>query len=345
MLARGLFVGIALLVAATFFFLFGPMGHPGSPQKEQILRIVADLPLPGPPVRFDYQSLDASDGRLYIAHMNADQLVVFDTKKREVVANLDGFHRVHGVIAVPELARIFASVTGDHQVAVVDRSSLKTLAKVGEIRYPDGLAYAPQDHRVFVSDEHGDADAVIEAANNTLVTTIPLGGGAGNTLYDSGNNKILVAVHGKNELVKIDPRQGKVIERTALAGLRDPHGVALDVENRLAFVAGEGNHKLVVVDLGTMQVGAPFSVGRDPDVLAFDNGTKRLYVAAESGDVTVFHELNRTLEPEGGIHLPHGHTVAVDPVTHLVYFPLEDVGGKPLLRIMECIYGVGGSRN
>jgi hypothetical protein len=29
--------------------------------------------------------------------MNANQLVVFDTKKREVVANLDGFSRVHGV--------------------------------------------------------------------------------------------------------------------------------------------------------------------------------------------------------------------------------------------------------
>jgi hypothetical protein len=42
-------------------------------------------------------------------------------------------------------------------------------------------------------------------------------------------------------------------------------------------------------------------VRRDPDVLAFDNGTKRLYVAAESGDVTVLHELNQTLEPEAGM--------------------------------------------
>jgi DNA-binding beta-propeller fold protein YncE len=339
------FIGMALLVAVTLFLLFGPMGQPGSAEKAQILKIVADVPLPGPAVRFDYQSLDLSDGRLYIAHMNADELLVFDTRKREVVANLDGFHRVHGVIAVPELARIFASVTGDHQVAVVDRTSLETLAKVGEIRYPDGLAYAPRDNRVFVSDEHGDADAVIDAASNKLVTTIPLGGGAGNTLYDGGDNKILVAVHGRNELVKIDPRQAKVIERTALTGLRDPHGMALDAENRLAFVAGEGNHKLVVVDLRTMQVGAPFSVGKDPDVLAFDNGTKRLYVAAESGDVTVFHELDRTLAPEGGVHLPHGHTVAVDPVTHLAYFPLEDVGGKPLLRIMECVYGMDGGGN
>jgi hypothetical protein len=55
------------------------------------LKQVADVPLPGPAVRFDYQSLYASHGRLYIAHMNADQLVVFDTKKREVVANLDSF--------------------------------------------------------------------------------------------------------------------------------------------------------------------------------------------------------------------------------------------------------------
>jgi hypothetical protein len=67
--------------------------------------------------------MDPADGRLYIAHMNADQLVVFDTQKREVVANRGGFHRVHGVWAVPELARSYASVTGDHQAAVADRAA------------------------------------------------------------------------------------------------------------------------------------------------------------------------------------------------------------------------------
>jgi hypothetical protein len=35
---------------------------------------VADIPMPGPAVRFHYQSLDLDHGRLYIAHMNADQL-------------------------------------------------------------------------------------------------------------------------------------------------------------------------------------------------------------------------------------------------------------------------------
>jgi DNA-binding beta-propeller fold protein YncE len=140
---------------------------------------------------------------------------------------------------------------------------------------------------------------------------------------------------GKNELATTDPLRAEITARTPLPFGDDPHGIAFDVENRLAFVAGEGNHKLVVVDLKTMQVAPPLPVGNDPDVLAFDNATKRLYVAAESGQVRVFHEANRTLEPEGELHLPHGHTVAVDQKTHLIYFPLEDLDGKPLLRILE----------
>jgi DNA-binding beta-propeller fold protein YncE len=333
---RVLLFGLVLVTATLLRVRFDPAASADT-NNQGTLRVVADVPLPGPAVRFDYQSLDVTSGRLYIAHMNADQLVVVDINKREVVANLDGFHRVHGVIAVPELGRVYASVTGDHQVAVIDSTDLKTLTRVGEIKYPDGLAYVPTVKRIFVSDEHGNADAVIDTTNNTLLTAIKLGGGAGNTVYDSKADKVLVAIHDKNELVTIDPLKLKITARTPISGLEDPHGVALDVETRVAFVAGEGNNRIVSVDLKTMKGGPAIPTGKDPDVLAFDPVPKRLYVAAESGDVRIFHEVNRTLEPEGSIHLPHGHTVSVDPKTHLVYFPLENVDGKPLLRIMEWV--------
>lgn len=298
---------------------------------------VADIPMPGPAVRFDYQSLDAIQGRLYISHMNANQLVVFDTNKREVVANLDGFAGVHGVWAVPELGRVYASVTGEHKVAAVDTQTLQTLAKVGPIKYPDGIAYAPGPQRIFVSDEHGDVDAVIDTKANTLLASIPLGGGAGNTVYDSGSGHILVAVHEKNEIVAIDPEKMQIIGRYPMAGIKSPHGIVLDQARRLAFVAGEGNNMLAVVDLNTMKVLATYPVGEDPDVLAFDPGLKTLYVSAESGNVFVFSENGRTLVDEGHISIPHAHTVCVDPNTHLVYFPLENIDGHPLLRIMEPI--------
>lgn len=323
------FVLLFVTITCSFTVVFSKGG--GAPPLKQ----VADVPLPGPAVRFDYQSLDVGHGRLYIAHMNADHLVVFDTKKREVVANLDGFPSVHGVWAVPELSRVYASATGEHKVAVVDMQSLRTLAKVGPVKYPDGIAYAPGVNRVIVSDEHGDADVVIDASTNSLIATISLGGGAGNTVYDPVSGHILVAIHEKNELAVIDPGTAKIIGRHRVTGIESPHGIALDVSNRLAFVAGEENNKLAVVDLDSMQALATHAVGKDPDVLAFDTGLKQLYVSAESGNVTVFREKEKTLVPVGTLSMPHAHTVCVDSNSHLVYFPLQDVDGRPLLRIME----------
>src|SRR5260370_4297615 len=197
------FLMLAFLVFAVGREAVRPSKTVSASSDRVPLKKVADIPMPGPAVRFDYQSLDPSQGRLYIAHMNADQLVVFDTKKREVAANLDGFSGVHGVWAVSELGRVYASVTGEHKVAAVDMKTLQTLARVGPINYPDGMAYAPGPQRVFVSDEHSNVDAVIDTKTNSLVASIPLGGAAGNTVYDSDSGHILVAVHETNEVVAI----------------------------------------------------------------------------------------------------------------------------------------------
>jgi DNA-binding beta-propeller fold protein YncE len=303
--------------------------------ETEVLKKVADVPMPSPAVRFDYQTFDPSTGRLYIAHMNADQLVVFDTSKRQVVANLDGFKRVHGVTVAPEIHRLYASVTGNHQVAAVDTESLKTLGTAGPITYPDGLAYAPKQNKVFVSDEHGGVDAVIDAASNKLIANIPLGGGAGNTVYDSVSGHILVAVHGVNLLAVIDPATNQIISRIPLPGIKNPHGIALDTSDRIAFIAGEENRSLAMVDLQTMKILSTYQVGEDPDVLAYDPSLKRLYVSAESGTVTIFQNQGKSLALLGSLDMPHAHTVSVDPKTHFVYFPLENIDGHPVLRIMQ----------
>jgi hypothetical protein len=52
--------------------------------------------------------------------------------------------------------------------------------------------------------------------------------------------------------------------------------------------------------------------------------------------VTVFTERDGKVVLDGQVTLPRAHTVSVDPRTHLVYFPLENVAGHPLLRIMAA---------
>jgi DNA-binding beta-propeller fold protein YncE len=300
-----------------------------------VLRQVAEIPLPGPAVRLDYQSLDTTSNRLYISHMEAGEMIVFDVKGQRVAATVGGLPRVTGVCAVPELGKVYASVTERDDVAVIDARRETVVARLGRIGFPDGIAYAPDVNKIYVSDEAGGGELVIDGVKDRVVATIPLGGEAGNTIYDPGSHRVLVAVQTRNEIAVIDPATDRVVARHRLPGASHPHGLALDVTGRLLFVANQDNGTVMTVDLHTMRVTGSERVGESPDVLAFDPGWRLLYVACESGAVTVFAETEGGLTSVGEIHMPHAHTVAVDPRTHLVYLPLQDVRGRPVLRIME----------
>src|SRR5213083_250916 len=264
---------------------------PPASTAEAPLRVVTDVPLPGSASRFDYQSLEPASGRLFISHMGAGQLIVFYVRAGRVIANLDGFPTVTGVLAVPVEHRAYASATGDHAVVVVDDSTFRIVARVPGPRFPDGIAYAPEERRVFVSDESGQRDFVIDATSNSIVARIELDGEAGNTQYDAGSHCVIVAVQTANQLAVIDPATATIVRRITLDQVVGyPHGIYIDAPNRLAFIAGEESGTLGVLDLRTLQLRQVLPVGSDPDVLAFDPALGRLYVAAESGVVAVFGE-------------------------------------------------------
>jgi len=312
-------------------------GSAQSPLRPPVpgLRVVGTIPLPGPTTRFDYQSFDDARRRLYINHMNAGHLLAFDVDSQRVTHDVGNLPRATGVWAVPAHHAVYVSAAGAHAVVVLDDQTLEEVARIGGIRFPDGIAYAADAKKVFVSDESGSADVVIDAVTHLRRSTIDLGGEAGNTHYDSVSRCILVAVQTKNELVAIDPMAERIVARYRLPGFDHPHGFTLDEASRLAFVSNEGNGTLQVVDLRTVRVLATHRVGDDPDVLAWDPGWRRLYVASESGVVSSFWLDGTSLHPLGEYRARSAHSVSVDPRTHRIYLPLENVGGHPALLVLE----------
>ena len=322
-----------LLIACSRSHMQAPTVADTTPAR-LTLRVLNDIPLTGGATRFDYQSFDSNSGRLYIAHLGSDLLTVFDVNKQTVVGDVKDLKRVHGVLVVPELHRVYASATGTNELAVIDDQSLSIVARVPGGDYPDGIAYASKANKIYVSDLHGKADTVIDAKTNQRLTTIALGGGAGNSQYDPAGERIYVTVDGKEELAEIDPNTDQVVGRYPLTGCKGSHGLLIDSEQRLAFAACEDNSKLVVFDLQTKKATTTLSVGADPDVLAFDDGLQRLYVSSESGVISIFGEHDRSLQKVAeGFFAPNAHSVAVDSNTHRVYFPLQNLNGKPVLRI------------
>jgi len=299
------------------------------------LKTVADVRLPGGTTRFDYQSLDPKTGRLYLSHMGDGNVVVFDTKTNKVFANIPGFPTVTGVLVVPALKSVYASVTHNHEVAVLDTEKLVVSKRIKDGKFPDGLAYSPETQKVFVSDEAGGVETVIDTKRNERVNTIEMGGEVGNTQYDPVSHLIYACVQTRNELVEINPETDKIQARYHLSGGEHPHGFYIDDQNGKAYIACEGDNKLLVSDMKNHSVENVFSVAGGPDVLAFDRGLQLLYVACESGAVSLFRYSSGKLEKVGNVNVgPNSHSVSVDSETHRAYFPLKNVNGSPVLRIM-----------
>jgi DNA-binding beta-propeller fold protein YncE len=321
---------------AALLFLTGAEGV----KAQNFLKTIADIPLPGGSTRFDYQSLDTATGRLYLSHMGDGTVVVFDTKANKVVANVTGFPTVTGVLVVPALKSVYASVTRNHEIAVLDTEKLVVTKRIKDGRFPDGLAYSPETRKLFVSDESGGVETVIDTQRNERVNTIQMGGEVGNTHYDPVSHLIYACVQTRNELVEINPETDKITARYHLSGGQHPHGFYIDDEHGKAYIACEGDNKLLVFGMKNHSVENVFPVADGPDVVSFDRDSQLLYVACESGSVSVFRYSNEKLEKIGDSKVgPNSHSVSVDSKTHRAYFPLKNVNGSPVLRIMAPATG------
>jgi YVTN family beta-propeller protein len=331
---------VALSVAFVYrYFVLSKLNVAAGDSEAALgLRKLAEIPLPGGATRFDYQSIDSQRGLLFIAHLGDGQVIAFDLRQQKVAAIIPDVAGAHGIVVAPETARVYVAATGTHQVAVIDAQTLRVIARADGGDYPDGLAYDPETQKVFVSDESGGGVIVIDARTNRRTGRIEMGGEVGNTQYDALAHRMLSAAQGRNQLVAIDARSETIVDRYDLPGCDGPHGFTLDSPSRQAFVSCEANAKLLVLNLETKQIVASDSVGDIPDVLAFDSGLRRLYVAAESGVVAVFQMRGAAFQKTGQVYLaPNAHSIAVDAQTHRVYVPLENIDGHPVLRIYEPI--------
>jgi len=301
------------------------------------LHKVAEIPLGGRPTRLDYVSFDPGRHLLYMAHLGDSEVIVFDVNASRVVGRISDVSSVHGVLAIPELGRAYATATGTKEVVAIDPATLTVTARIATGGYPDGLAYAPEVHKLYVSDERGGDETVVDVRSNTKVATIALGGEAGNTQYDPVSRHVFVNLQTRTQLVEIDPSSDTVIARYDLRGAKGNHGLLIDSGHRLAFIACEGNAALLVFDMRTKRVTASLRVGAGPDLLAYDEAYNYLYVASESGAATIFRVASSGVTKLGEfVAGPNAHVVGVDQSTHRAYFPLENLDGHTALSVFEA---------
>jgi DNA-binding beta-propeller fold protein YncE len=303
---------------------------------------------------------------------NDGNVIVFDTRRSRVIRLLN-IPQVRGIVVAPDLEKVYAADSYDNIVYAIDEKTFKAVPiHLQTNDAPDSMEYDATDHLVLVSnlgrpanpyksqviEPKNENETVINALTDKVSARIPMGidgkwgDSVGHVRYDPGLQRVFVVVqqlpnpYDPNppllpaHLVAINPVLQRVVTRLTLPKFCiNPHGMVIDAQHHIAFIAcvDADPPSLVRVDLQTMKVIAehPWPVQVKPDVLVFDRPSQLLFAGSSVG-LSVFKEHGRQLQWLGNYSFGlNTHTVAVDPVTHDVYLPVPHLGNRPVLRIMR----------
>ena len=315
-----------LLAAAVYLRGQGraPARHRANEASSGILKQVAQIDLPGAKgKRFDYLTLDYAHHYLLSNHLGAGLLYVIDTRTNQLIKAIPDVPGAEGVVVIPELQRAYTADWYENSIAIVDLTAMKVIGKLPTREKPDGIAYAVPFQKLYVSDERGRAEAIVSVEQNRIVKTLEFDSETGMPQYNPVAQKVYVNLQDQNLIAVIDPATDAVVARWPVQGCKSNHGMALDPEHHRAFLSCEDNDTLAVFDLDRHAAIAHLPMASGADVVDFDPGLRRIYVACGTGAISIFQQDDpdhyRKL-PDFPVQ-PRVHSLAVDRETHRVYAP------------------------
>lgn len=300
------------------------------------LRAVGTIALPGAAgKRFDYLTIDYQRGQLWSAHLGANQTYVIDLKTNRLVKTIADTPGVEGLEVVSDLNKVYTCNWGDHTIGVIDANHLRVVQKIPAKNKPDGNAYAAPFHKLYVSDERAKTLLVVDVRTDKVVKEIPFASETGMPQYDSVARKVYLNLQDTNQFVVLNPATDRVEGSYPVGTCVGNHGMALDPAHHLAFLVCEGNDQLTVFDVAARRPVATVKLPGGGDVVKYDPGLRRIYVACYSGFISVIQAVDAThFVKRQDFPVPKKvHSLAVDVRTHRVYAPEQEANGRPAARL------------
>lgn len=278
-------------------------------------------------VGWDYATIDSNARHVFISHKN--EVVVLDADSGIIEGKIPNTLGVHGIALAPDLNRGFISDGKANNVMVFNLKTLKSLYLVKVGNNPDAILYDSSSQHVFAFNGKSDSVSVINAKTGKKITDIKLLGAPEFAVAD-GEGHVYVNLENKNELLKIDAKNAKIIERWPVAPGEAPSSIAIDRKNHRLFV-GCGNKILLVVNADTGKIITTLPIGEHVDATAFDESTKNILSSNGEGTLTIIHQDSpesykyiETLRTRKG-----SRTFALDPKTHRLFMPAAEFGSPP----------------
>ncbi|HYX52969.1 MAG TPA: YncE family protein [Candidatus Limnocylindrales bacterium] len=329
-------VGLGLVLFSAVVLFASRSKSPRAAGSPRLLKQVGSIHVPGPKgERFDYLVIDPARRLLFSTHLGAGLLYAIDLGSNKVVKTFGDLPGIEGVEIAPDVNKAYTSNWKENKIGVIDLEQMKLIKKLSTESKPDGIAYAAPFHKIYVSDERGKAEAVVDVRKDEVIATLHFASETGNPRFDPVSRRLYLNLQDRNMIAEIDPVTDKEVAEYPVGRCKGNHGMALDSEHRLAFLSCEDNDLMTVFRLDTHQPIAYFPQAKGGDVIAFDAGLKRIYVACYSGAISVFQEDDPThFRKLGDVPVQKKvHSLAINPENHRVYAPEQEENGAPAAKI------------
>ncbi len=277
---------------------------------------------------FDYITFDPDARRIYLSH--GTEVKVVDADSWEVVGNVTGLKRCHGVALVKEVGKGFIT---DGESGTVQMFDLKTLKITGEIKADadaDSIVYDPASKHILSFNGDSRDSTVIDPQSGTVIRTLPLPGGPEFPVAD-GQGTVYVNGEEKNEVMVIDSRALAIRARWPVAPAGAPTAMAMDREHRRLFIGCRNPQALVVMNADNGKVIQSFPISAGVDANVYESETGLVFSSTREGMIHIFHEdtpdkfsVVATVKTEYG-----AKTMALDPKTHHLLVDTVDFGQPP----------------
>jgi outer membrane protein assembly factor BamB len=233
--------------------------------------------------RWDYVTLDASAGKLYIAHESA--ISAYDLKTGTATPHLADAKGAHIALPIHGGADLLIThgkadiVTINDAVTGIVKATIKTDIK------PDAAIIEPVTGKAFVMANGGSALDAIDLMTNTLIRRIEIGGDAEAAAVD-GEGLVFSHLEDKNAFVAVDATTLTLKATHEMADCQEPSGIAFIPGDRLILSACQnGIARVSNADTGAEVATVP--VGPRPDGALYDAKAKLGYIPSADGTLTV----------------------------------------------------------
>ena len=281
----------------------------------------------GGPERWDY--VVYKSGRVYVAH--GDKLAVLDARSGALLGEVQGITGgTHGIGVSSETNQGFTDDGRNGKAVAFDLTTLRVRKLIPADKDADAIVSDPATGNIFVIEGDPHKITVIDPHTDTVITSIDVGEGMEYGASDR-RGSIFVAGVEKRDLLKIDARTNAVTARWSIPDCQSPHGLALDLSGRRAFV-GCVNGVMMVVNIETGKLVANLPIGNGNDAVTYDSQRRRVFSSnGRDGTITAYQEINpdRYELIETVPTMVSGRTMDVDPETGRLFVAAAEAEPNP----------------